>query len=158
VYLGIAGAARDAAVKYAQERVPNGMPGPIATLPTIQRTIAEIELLLLQASTVLFTTAEEWVQFPDRREALSWKIAAGKYLVSNNAVRITDLALRVAGSAGLANSMPLQRYYRDVRTSLNMPPIDDIAMTTTARPRSACPDPPSKGAFNDHGAASDPQD
>ena len=120
-------------MKFAQERVPNGMPGPIATLPTIQRSIAEIELLLLQASTVLFGTAEEWVQFPDRREGLSWKVAAGKYLVSNHAIRVTDLALRVTGSAGLARSMPLERHYRDVRTSLNMPPIDDIALTTIGK-------------------------
>jgi alkylation response protein AidB-like acyl-CoA dehydrogenase len=133
VYLGIAGAARDAAVKFAQERVPNGMPGPIATLPTIQRSIAEMELLLLQAGTVLFGTAEEWVQFPERRESLSWKVAAGKYLVSNHAIRVTDLALRVTGSAGLAKTMPIERHYRDVRTSLNMPPIDDIALTTIGK-------------------------
>lgn len=133
VYLGIAGAARDAAVAFAQERVPNGMQGPIATLPTIQRSIAEMDLLILQASTVLFGTAEEWVQHPDRRERLSWKVAAGKYLVSNHAIRVTDLALRVTGSAGLSRSMPLERYYRDVRTSLNMPPIDDVALTTIGK-------------------------
>jgi alkylation response protein AidB-like acyl-CoA dehydrogenase len=73
------------------------------------------------------------VQFPERRESLSWKVAAGKYLVSNHSIRVTDLALRVAGSAGLASSMPLQRHYRDVRTSLNMPPIDDIALTTIGK-------------------------
>jgi len=133
VYLGIAGAARDAAVAYARERTPNGMSGPIAELPTVQRNVAEIELLLLQARSVLFDTAEEWVRYPERREDLTWRIAAGKYLVSNHAVRVTDLALRVTGSAGLAKSMPLERYYRDVRTALNMPPIDDIALTTIGK-------------------------
>ena len=92
-----------------------------------------MELLLLQASTVLFGTAEEWVQYPERRESLSWKVAAGKYLVSNHAIRVTDLALRVTGSAGLGKSMPIERHYRDVRTSLNMPPIDDIALTTIGK-------------------------
>lgn len=133
VYLGIAGAARDDAVRYARERTPNGMSGPIAELPTVQRTVAEIELLLLQARTVLFDAAEEWVTFPERREAMGWRVAAAKYLVSNHAIRVTDLALRVTGSAGLAKSMPLERYYRDVRTALNMPPIDDIALATIGK-------------------------
>ena len=133
VYLGIAGAARDAAVKFAQERVPNGMPGPIATLPNIQTQIAEIELLLLQARGVLYDTAEEWTANPAARESLTPRLAAVKYLSSNYAIRITDIALRIVGSAALSRTLPLERYFRDARTALGHPPMDDAALVTIGK-------------------------
>jgi alkylation response protein AidB-like acyl-CoA dehydrogenase len=49
--------------------------------------------------------------------------------VSNNAIQITDLALRVVGSAGLSRRLPLERYFRDVRAGLGNPPMDDVALT-----------------------------
>lgn len=133
VYLGVAGAARDAAVDYARNRRPNSMAGSIADLQTVQHRVAEIELLLLQARAILFGTAEIWVEHPERRAELPWRLAAAKYLASNNAIRVTDLALRVVGSAGLARDMPLERYFRDVRTGLGQPPMDDVALTTIGR-------------------------
>ena len=133
VYLGIAGAARDAAIDYARNRRPPGLPGPIAELPAIQARVAEMELLLETARRTLWTVAEDWVAYPAERNANAWQLAVAKYTVGNNAIRITDLALRIAGSAGLMKGMPLERYFRDVRTSLNQPPIDDAALTQIAR-------------------------
>jgi len=133
VYLGVAGAARDAAVDYARNRRPNSIAGSIAELQTVQHRVAEIELLLLQTRAILFGTAEIWVEHPERRTELPWRLAAAKYLASNNAIRVTDLALRVVGSAGLARDMPLERYFRDVRTGLGQPPMDDVALTTIGR-------------------------
>jgi alkylation response protein AidB-like acyl-CoA dehydrogenase len=133
VYLGIAGAARDAAIAYARERRPNSMAGPIAELPTTQHRVAEIELLLLQARTVFYDTAQTWVACPDQRPDIEWRLAAVKHLATNHAIAITDLALRVVGSVGLSRSMPIQRYFRDVRTGLGQPPMDDVAMTIIGR-------------------------
>ncbi|MDP9365550.1 MAG: hypothetical protein M3Q10_15220, partial [Chloroflexota bacterium] len=129
VYLGIAVAARDAAVAYARERRPTGMTGPIAELQTIQHRVAEIELLLFQSRSVLYGTAERWVAQPEERPAMAWELAAVKHLVTNHAIRVTDLALRVTGSVGLTKSMPLERYFRDARAGLGHPPIDDAALT-----------------------------
>ncbi len=129
VYLGIAAAARDAAVAFARGRTPNGLTGSIADLQTIQHRVAEMELLLMQARTVLYDTAEEWLAFPDERPAMLWRLAAVKYLVSNHAIAVTDIALRVTGSAGLARSSPVQRFFRDVRTATGHPPMDDAALT-----------------------------
>lgn len=127
-YLGIA-AARDAAVAFAQGRTPNGLTGSIADLQTIQHRVAEMELLLMQARTVLYDTAEEWLAFPDERPAMLLRLVAVKYLVSNHAIGVTDIALRITGSAGLARSSPVQRFFRDVRTATGHPPVDDAALT-----------------------------
>lgn len=129
VYLGVATAARDFAIAYARERRPSGMAGPIAELPAIQQRAAEMELLLLQARLTLYDTAEEWLMRPERRSALAWRLAAAKYLATNNAIRVTDLALRIVGSAGLTRRSPLERYFRDVRAGLGHPPMDDAALT-----------------------------
>lgn len=129
VYTGIAAAARDFAIEYAQTRRPNGMAGPIAELQTIQHRIAEIELLLLQSRSVLYGTAEAWQAYPECGDALTWQLAAVKYLATNNAIKVTDLALRVVGAAGLARALPLERYFRDVRAGLGHPPMDDAALT-----------------------------
>ena len=129
VYLGIATAARDAAVAYARGRTPNGMSGPIAELQTIQHRVAEIELLLLQSRAVLWGTAERWTADPEARPAMGWELAAVKHLVTNHAIRVTDLALRVVGAAALSRTMPLERYFRDVRAGLGHPPQDDAALT-----------------------------
>lgn len=129
VFLGIAQAARDEAVRFAQTRRPNGMAGPIAELQTIQHRIAAMELDLLQARTLLYATAEWWIARPEERGERAWRLAAAKNTVTNAAIRVTDEALRVAGSAGLAATSPLQRYFRDARTSIGQPPIEDIALT-----------------------------
>ncbi len=129
VYLGIATAARDFAVQYAQERVPSGLGKPIAELQNIQHRIAQIEILLLQARSMLYSTIETFEQYPEHRAAIAWQFAATKYTVTNNAIQITDLALRVTGSPGLLKKYPLERYFRDARAGLGNPPMDDVALT-----------------------------
>lgn len=133
VYTGVAAAARDFAVQYARERQPNGISGPIAELQTVQHRVAEIELLLLQSRAVLYQTAELWLAHPEQHEALAWQLAAAKYLATNNAIKVTDLALRVVGAAGLSRTIPLERYFRDVRAGLGHPPMDDVALTQIGR-------------------------
>lgn len=133
VYLGIASAARDWIIEYAKHRKPAGMPGPIAELPTIQHKIAQIDVKLLQARAVLYSTIEAWENYPEHRAEIGWQFAAAKHTVTNNAVEITDLAMRIAGSAGQFKKFPLERYFRDVRSGLGNPPIDDIALSIVAR-------------------------
>lgn len=133
VYTGIAAAARDVAVQYARERRPTGMSGPIAELQTVQHRVAEIELLLPQARAVLYQTAELWLAHPEQHEALAWQLAAAKHLATNHAITVTDLALRVVGAAGLSRTLPLERYFRDVRAGLGHPPMDDVALTQIGR-------------------------
>lgn len=129
VYLGIAQAARDFAVEFAKSRVPSGLGTPIAELQSVQHRIAQIEILLAQARSLLYMTAETWADQSGQRDAMAWQMAAAKYTVTNNAISVTDQALRVVGSVGLQRSLPLERYFRDVRAGLGNPPMDDVALT-----------------------------
>jgi alkylation response protein AidB-like acyl-CoA dehydrogenase len=133
VFLGVGQAARDEAVRFARERRPSGMSGPIAELQTIQHRIARIELDLLEARILLYATAEWWLAHPGERNANMWRLAAAKYAVTTAVIRATDEALKVAGSAGLAATSPLQRYFRDARTAIGQPPIEDVALTTIGK-------------------------
>ncbi|MCC6792369.1 MAG: acyl-CoA/acyl-ACP dehydrogenase [Thermomicrobiales bacterium] len=133
VFLGLATAACNFAIEFAKNRRPNGLPGPIAELQTIQHRIAEMQVLLLQARTVMEDTALRWERYPEERDALTWRLAAVKYTVSNHAIKIGDIALRVTGSAGLSRNFPLERIVRDLRVSIGQPPIDDMALTQIGR-------------------------
>lgn len=129
VYLGIAQAARDFTVSWAKERVPSALGKPIAELENVQHRVARMEVLLLQARTVLYSTIDAWERLPEQRPDLGWQFAATKHLVTNHAIDVTDLSLRVVGSVGLQRRHPLERYFRDVRAGLGNPPMDDVALT-----------------------------
>ena len=133
VYLGIGLAARDAAIDYARNRTPNGMSGSIAELQTIQHKIAEIELLLLQARTLLYATAEDWLERPEERADMGWRLAAAKTTVTRHVLRATELALSVTGSAGMAADSSMQRFFRDARTATGHPPMEDATLTLVGK-------------------------
>ncbi len=135
VYLGVARAARDAAVAFARDRRPEPLGGAaIGSLPTVQRILGEIEVHLAQAEATLFGAAEAWdAASPADRPDFAPVLAVAKYVATNQAVTVADLAMRVVGGAGLARSHPVQRHYRDVRAGLHHPPMDDVALVTLAR-------------------------
>ncbi len=134
VYLGVGVAARDFTIAFAKTRKPAALGGKtIATLPNVQQRIAEIELKLLAARATLYGAVQQWEDHPDLRGALGWQLAGAKVLVTNNAIDITDQALRVVGSVGLQRRHPLERYFRDVRAGLGNPPLDDVAVGIIGR-------------------------
>lgn len=130
-YLGIAQAARDYAVHFANHHQPNSLNAPISSLPNVQNLLGEIELKLQQARFVLYGTAEAYDD-PKRRDALSNEIAVAKHTVTNAAIDIVDKAMRVVGAKSLQNANPLQRYYRNVRAGLHNPPMDDMTIKKLA--------------------------
>ncbi len=131
VYLGIAQAARDEAIRFARRRRPNSLNQPISTIPHIQEKVAKMDLALLQSKALFFGIAEQFSNDPDSIK--SSELAAAKYTVCNNAVEIVDLAMRLVGGASLSLSLPLQRYYRDVRAGLHHPPMDDTTLALLAK-------------------------
>jgi len=131
VYLGIAQAARNEAIHYAQHRRPNSLDKPISSLPHIQQKAAGMDLALMQAQAVLFDVAAQFSKDPVHTPASL--IGAAKYIVTNRAVETVDLAMRLVGAAGLAVSNPMQRYYRDVRAGLHNPPMEDAVIAQLGR-------------------------
>ncbi len=128
VYVGVANAALRTAAEFANERVPTALGKPIATLENIQRRLGEAELLLRQARTMLYSAADQWSRHPEQRPALGPQVIAAKVTATNNAIQATDHAMRVVGGVGLSRSMPMERFYRDVRAGLNHPVNDDQAL------------------------------
>ena len=131
VYLGIAQAARNEAIQFAQRRRPNSLDRPIASVPHIQEKVAKIELALLQSNAVLFGLATQFLADPHSVPVSQF--SAAKYLATNSAIEITDLAMRVVGGASLSLNGSLQRHYRDIRAGLHHPPMDDVTLAQLAR-------------------------
>jgi len=133
VYLGAAMAARDAVIRFALERVPAALGKPIATLPSIQRQIGEIDVALMAARALLFEVAGSWSGRDEDRAAMMVRVAAAKMTVSAAANEATEKALQVAGGSGITRALPLERIFRDVRAAGMQPPSGDTAYEMVGR-------------------------
>lgn len=134
LYLGIGIAARNWAIDFAKNRRPTALGGKaIAELEGVQARVVQMELLILAARSALYGTVEGWINRPEERDSLGPQLAAAKMIATNNAIEVTDLALRIVGSVGMQRSNPLERYFRDARAGLGNPPIDDVAQGQIAR-------------------------
>jgi alkylation response protein AidB-like acyl-CoA dehydrogenase len=129
--LGVAYAARDYAVHFAQHRQPTGAPAPIAKIPHVREEVARMETLLATARTMLMVSAEDYEAHPED-PGLPSQIAITKHVATEAAVDVTDLAMRIVGGIGLHRSEPLERYFRDVRSGLVNPPIEARALELIA--------------------------
>lgn len=122
VYTGVAIAALNFAKQFAERHQPLPLPRPIKYLPGIQFTIAEAEILLATTRAYTLETANAWVNGEsfDGEDGLR-RVCMPKYVATNNAIRIVDLAMEVVGAVGIFKKHPLERYYRDVRAGTNHP-------------------------------------
>ena len=132
-YLGIATGAKNYAIQFAKAYSPNSLKGPISELPHIQMKIGQMELEWLQARTFLYSVAQKWDQYPDKREEMGAELAAVKVAVTNQAMSIVDKAMRIVGAQSLQRKNPMQRFYRDVRAGLHNPPMDDATYSLLAK-------------------------
>lgn len=131
-YLGIAIAARNEAIAFAKTYQPNTLPHPIAEVPEVRRKIAQIDIELMTARHFMYSVADRWDRNPDKRKNMKEELAAVKYVATNTAINVVDMAMRVVGGQSLFVSHPLQRYYRDVRAGLHNPPADDLTISIVA--------------------------
>lgn len=139
-YLGIAQAARDYAVQFANTHSPNSIQGTIAQLPNVQSLIGEIELELATARFALYGAAQSYIDSKSNGEEIDAENGAkivnavnvAKHVVTNAAIKVVDKAMRVVGAKSLQRNNPLQRYYRDVRAGLHNPPMDDLTIKKLA--------------------------
>lgn len=132
VYLGIGQAACDAAAHYANNRVPAALGKPIATAAHIQQWIGDMDVTVRGARAVLHQAARSWVA-GERLVDFGASIAAAKYMCTNAACKVTEIALRVAGGFSMTHNLPLERYFRDARGGLFQPPQDDLALGMIGR-------------------------
>ena len=109
VALGIAQGAYELALDYAQTRQQFGR--PIAEFQGLQWMLADMSIGLGAARALIHNAAlNGGAGFPDMREA-----AQAKILASETAIRVTNDALQLHGSAGYSRNLPLERMARDAR-------------------------------------------
>jgi alkylation response protein AidB-like acyl-CoA dehydrogenase len=133
-YLGIAWAAQTYAVQFANEYSPNSIQGTIIDIPAVRQRIGEMELELMKSRHFLYSVAKQWDSSSEEdRAQMSPELGAVKLAVTNGAIRVVDLAMRIVGARSLSQKNPLQRYYRDVRAGLHNPPMDDMTIELLAR-------------------------
>jgi alkylation response protein AidB-like acyl-CoA dehydrogenase len=133
IYTGVALSARDEVAHFAATRIPTALGKPIGDLPTVRMKLGEIEALLLTSHRLLYGLAGDWIEQPEMRAVLRAQAPLVKSLTTNNAVRVTDLGLRVVGGAGLQRTMRLERLFRDVRAGLINAPLDDTALQNAGK-------------------------
>lgn len=132
-YLGIAQAAQTYAIKFAKDYSPNSITGSIIDLPYVKQKVGEMELELTRARHFLYSVAKQWDHSSEEeRNQLKPELSAVKHAVTNAAIKVVDLAMRVVGAQSLSAKNPLQRYYRDVRAGLHNPPMDDMTIILLA--------------------------
>ena len=107
--VGIAQAAMDEAVQYAQQRQAFGR--PIAELEGIQFKIADMAMEI-QASRLLTYLA---AAAKDSGVRFSQQAAMAKLHASETAVRVSHAAVQVHGGYGYLRDFPVERLYRDAR-------------------------------------------
>ncbi len=130
LYDGIARAAREWILQFLVNRVPGNLGAPLSTLPRIQQQVGEMDALLWANSTLL----DDLVRRADDDAAPSVaQSGLVKFQVTNNAVRVVDLAMQLAGNHGLSRHNPLERHHRDVLCSRIHTPQDDSILVTAGR-------------------------
>ncbi|MCH2269382.1 MAG: acyl-CoA dehydrogenase family protein [SAR324 cluster bacterium] len=110
VALGIAAGAFELALEYSQQREQFGR--PICEFQGLQWLLVDMHTQL-EAARLLLRKAATGVSkhgFPDMLEAAQAKIFA-----SEMAIKVTNDALQIFGSAGYSRNMPLERMVRDAR-------------------------------------------
>lgn len=133
VYLGVAIAARNKLVAYTHERIPTALGKPIATLPSIQRQIGELEIPLQAARALLMEVASEWDPSRISNQDYYPRVAAAKQFVVQAAAEATEHTLKIVGGRSLTARYPFERYFRDVRAGMMQPPSGDTAYETVGK-------------------------
>ena len=105
--VGVATAAFDAAIKYAQQRESFGQ--PIAQHQAIQLKLAEMATEIEAARLLTYEAARK----KDSGERVDLEAGMAKLFASEMCGRVTMEAMRIHGGYGYIKEFPLERYYRD---------------------------------------------
>ena len=116
VYLGIAERALDVAVDGARRKTSIAIArGAYAYNPMVQHQVAEMYLELDAATATVERFVTDWAAGADHGDDWVPKVYSMKWRAVEAAKRVVDIALDVAGGAGMFRGNELERLYRDVR-------------------------------------------
>jgi alkylation response protein AidB-like acyl-CoA dehydrogenase len=105
--IGLARAAFEDAIRYAQQRHTFGK--PIAEHQTIQIKLADMATKIEAARLLVYSAAQK----KDRGERCDLEAGMAKLFATESAQEIVLESLRIHGAAGYSTDLPVERYYRD---------------------------------------------
>ncbi|MBI3933373.1 MAG: acyl-CoA dehydrogenase family protein [Acidobacteria bacterium] len=108
--VGVARACREAAVKYANQRVQFGQ--KIGEFQMIQDLIAQMVVQEEAARLLLYRAAS----LADQGRPFTLETSIGKYAAAEAAAFAADCALKIYGAWGYSKEYPVERYFRDSRS------------------------------------------
>lgn len=131
IYLGIAEAALEHTIDYTNATAFKPDNVPISHFTTTQVHVAEMALQVDTARLMLQRAATARMGADARLRALT--ISQAKYLATEAATAVTDRAIRVCGGRGLLKRFALERFLRDARAGVIMPPHNDRCLEIIGR-------------------------
>ena len=105
--LGVARAAFEEAIKYAQQRQTFGK--PIASHQTIQIKLADMATKIEASRLLIYSAAGK----KDRRERCDLEAGMAKLFATETAADVSLEAMRILGGNGYSKDFPVERFYRD---------------------------------------------
>ena len=108
--VGLAKAAREAAVSYANQREQFGQ--KIGQFQMNQDLIAQIVVQEEAARLLVYRAA----CLADRGQPYNLEVSIAKYAAAEAAVFCADAALKILGAYGYSTEFPVERYYRDAKS------------------------------------------
>jgi glutaryl-CoA dehydrogenase (non-decarboxylating) len=108
--IGLARAAREAAVNYANQREQFGE--KIGKFQMNQDLIAQMIVHEEAARLLVYRAAS----LADRGRPYNLEVSMAKYAAAEAAVFSSDAAMRILGAYGYSTEFPVERYYRDAKS------------------------------------------
>ncbi len=105
--LGIARAAFEEAIRYAQRRTTFGK--PISEYQTIQNKLADMATHIEASRLLIYSACEK----RDRGERCDLEAGMAKLFATETAAEVSFEAMRIMGANGYSKDFPVERYYRD---------------------------------------------
>jgi alkylation response protein AidB-like acyl-CoA dehydrogenase len=109
--LGIAQAALEEAVQYANQRQQFGV--PLARHQAIQMMVADMATQVDAARMMVYRAA--WLK--DQKQPVTRAAAQAKLFAAETSTMVTDLAVQIHGGYGYSKAYAVERYYRDARVT-----------------------------------------
>jgi len=110
--VGVAQESMEMAAAYSKIRETFGK--PLAQRQSIQWMLADSAVELHAARLVVYNAA----RLRNENKPFVIESSMAKLLASETALRVVDRAIQIHGGMGLAKEMPLERWYRELRTRL----------------------------------------
>jgi len=107
--VGIAQAALDCAIDYAQKRI--AFNAPIIKMQTIQSKIADMAMKIESSRLLMYKAAV----LKDEDKPYSKLAAMAKLMASETATFCAHQSIQILGGMGYVSDMPAERHYRDAR-------------------------------------------